>query len=269
MQNGQGSLRLPRLIGNGMVLQRNAGVKIWGWAAENGKVSVSFCGGKYDAYANGEGKWMVEIPTGDAGGPFAMTVETADGSDKITLENILLGDVWLCSGQSNMDMRMFALQSVYPDEIAQADNDRIRQFAVPVKFDFNGECEDVAGGDWESADSRSIRRFSAVGYFFASKLYEKLGVPIGIINASLGGAPAEAFISEDAIAPFRNEYAKLQKLKDEGYIQRIVAEEREAGKEWHRRLDAVDAGLGSDTEKHFYDPQYDASGWTSVNVPSY
>ncbi len=268
MTENRSKIRLPRLISNGMVIQRNAKVKIWGWAPAGETVKVRFGGKAYGAAANEDGEWQAVLDTGDAGGPFDMTVETGDGAESVTVKNMLLGDVWVCSGQSNMEMRMFSLRDDYPDEVAGAGNDAIRQFLVPIRYDFEKPQQDVEAGSWEAANPESILNFTAAGYFFAKKLFEKYQVPIGLINASQGGSPAEAWLSGDALVQFLEYYETAQKLKDKKYLDALNLKDQTDSEEWHRRINKADIGTAGGG-KPFYDSDFDASDWQRAKVPSY
>lgn len=266
MIQNSSKIRLPRLIGDNMIMQRNAQVRVWGWAPPGESIIVFFAGGTYHASADDTGIWNVTIQTENAGGSYEMTVRTEDGADEITVRNILLGDVWVCSGQSNMEMRMASVRNTYSDEIAGAGNDSVRQFLAPVKYDFTNRLNDFESGSWESVNPQSVLKFTAVGYFFAKKLYEKYKVPIGLINASLGGAPIESLMSEEALMPFSNFYQKAQKMKDKAYLDSIIENDRKNSVEWRRNIEENDIGKsGSD---RFYDMDFDASGWESIRVPS-
>jgi sialate O-acetylesterase len=224
--HNQMKFRLPRMFSDGMVLQRNTNVKIWGYAPAEEAVTVQFKDQVCSGTADKNGQWMVSLRTDEAGGPFEMIIETGDGGERITLRNILLGDVWLCSGQSNMEMKMLSLRQTFPEEIAQAENDAIRQFLVPVSYDFEQPHTDFESGGWEAADPASVLNFTAAGYFFAAKLYEKDRVPIGLINASLGGAPVQAFMSEHSLAPFAEYMEELQRLKDKEYLDALAQKDQ-------------------------------------------
>lgn len=268
MTENQSKLKLPRLISDGMVIQRNAKIKIWGWAPAGETVTVSFGGKACAAAANADGEWQTVLYTGDAGGPYDMTISTGDGAGSITVKNILLGDVWLCSGQSNMEMRMFSVRDEYPDEVAKADNDSIRQFLVPIRYDFEKPQTDFESGSWEALNPQSILNFTAAGYFFAERLFEKYHVPIGLINASQGGSPAEAWLSGEALAQFPDYYETAQKLKDKNYVDALNKKDQTDSEEWHRRIDEADIGT-AEGGKPFYSPDCDASGWQHARVPSY
>jgi sialate O-acetylesterase len=137
-------VKLPVLVSNGMVLQRDKPIKIWGWASPSEKVSVSFLTKKYKTNVGADGKWQVVLPARHAGGPYNMVIT---GINKIELTNILIGDVWFCSGQSNMEFSMSGAQEKYADEIANCKNPQIRQFAVPERLADETEVhDDLTGG---------------------------------------------------------------------------------------------------------------------------
>ena len=172
-----GQVRLPRLISDGMVLQRDARVRLWGWAANLEKISVVFLDSVYQTTADDKGEWNVLLSGLKAGGPFTMTV---NASNTITINDILIGDVWVCSGQSNMELPVRRVSWVYGTEIVNSDNPYIRHFAVPQKYNFNTPEHDLGSGKWESATPTNVLNFSAVAYFFATELYNKYHVPIGL-----------------------------------------------------------------------------------------
>jgi sialate O-acetylesterase len=187
-----GHVRLPKLVSDGMVLQRDDNIKIWGWASAGEKISVSFIKTFYNATANNNGEWEVILPPMKAGGPYEMTIT---GSNTITVKDILIGDVWVCSGQSNMgSLRGFS--GNYQEEIAQSENKFIRHFSVSQGFSLGDRYTDLRSGRWISANPKDVMSFAAVGYFFAKALYDVYKVPIGLINSSVGGSSAEAWISQ-------------------------------------------------------------------------
>lgn len=264
----QSKIRLPRFISDGMILQRSTQAKIWGWAPAGDKITIRFLEEIYQADADSEGKWQVCISTGNAGGPYDMVLEINEGTDCITITNILLGDVWLCSGQSNMALRMLSLTEAFPEEISEAHNDFIRHFLIPEKYSFDGPQADYDAGSWEAVNPQSILNFTAAGYFFAKNLYEKYHVPIGIINASLGGSPAEAWLSEEAILQFPEYQESANNAKDKNYVDKVLKENQETYEEWHRRINQKDKGL-AEGQKPFYAVDYDTSGWKSIRIPCF
>ncbi len=265
-------VRLPKLISDGMVLQRDINIKIWGWADKNEKVTVHFMNSNYNAVADDKGNWSVELPKMKAGGPYEMKI---DASNSITIHDIMVGDVWLCSGQSNMELWMRRVSWNYPGEIAHSENKYIRQFKVPDSYNFNDPQEDIntgnisAGeGSWKIASPENTPNFSAVAYFFGKFLYEKYKVPIGLINSSLGGSPIESWISEDAIKKFPQYYNQAQMLKDSTLIEKIHASDNARINAWYTQLWKVDQG-NKDPQHMWYDPELKTSDWKTMKVPGY
>ena len=261
-------LRLPRLISDGMVLQRNARIKIWGWAKPGEMVTVQFMGQAYQSNVSEEERWELVITTVQAGGPYVMKIMMGEEKETIEIHNILIGDVWLCSGQSNMEMRMEALTEIYPEEIKKAENPFIRQFMVPMIYNFAGPQPDVEEGSWMSANPDNVLNFTATGYFFAVNLYRRYRVPIGLINASLGGSPAEAWLSEEALLQFPQYLEAAHQFRDAKYVEEVLEKDQSLREEWCRNILQQDIGL-KDPEKAFYSLGYGDSDWDAMKVPSY
>jgi sialate O-acetylesterase len=258
-----GQVRLPRLIAENMVLQRDTELTLWGWAAANEAVTVVFSGKKYPAKASADGKWTVKLPPQKAGGPFTMDILA---SNQITLKNILVGDVWLCSGQSNMVLPMERVKERYAKQIAEAGNPFIRQFLVPITFDFAHPKDDLTTGSWQAATPATVLTFSATAYFFARSLYEKYHVPIGLINASVGGSPAEAWLSGDALRAFPEYLERAQKFQNTTYTDSIRQTEGAMVKAWYNALRKKDEGM-----KHvpWFAARFDANAWPAMQIPGY
>ena len=182
-------VKLPAIIGSHMVLQQEAKLPIWGTADAGEKVTVSLCGRTASATADANGKWKVALTPQKAGGPFEMTVA---GKNTLTLTNVLVGEVWVCSGQSNMAMSVHGSWNS-KEEIAKANYPKIRLFGVGRKTS-DKPLDDVSG-KWAECSPKTVGGFSASAYFFGRKLHKELNVPIGLINSSWGGTPAEAWTS--------------------------------------------------------------------------
>ena len=257
-------VRLPKLVSDGMVLQRDAEVNIWGWASIGEKVSVSFLGLTYGTVADDHGKWKVKLHKLKTGGPYEMEIK---GSNSITLHDILVGDVWICSGQSNMEMSMMSLKNKYPEDIKASENKFIRQFAVPRKHIFSKQLEDVSSGSWVSADPNSVLRFTAAAYYFAKNLYQKYKVPIGIINATLGGSRTESWMSDEALRPFPTLYQDALKYKDTTAIIQTETDDKTRIAEWHKRAKETDASY-ADPSGPWHKANYDATQWDEIKMPS-
>ncbi len=186
--SARADVRLPALFSDNMVLQQGTAVPIWGWADEGEEVKVSFRGKSLNAKAQ-NGKWMVKLSRLKAGGPDNLIVE---GKNRIELKNVLVGEVWICSGQSNMEL---PLKNTFEAEaaIAASGNPQLRLFHVPkTKAD---EPRDDVKGEWNSAGPESTSNFSAVAYYFGRDLQKALKVPVGLIETCWGGSPAEVWMS--------------------------------------------------------------------------
>lgn len=258
-------LRLPRLVGDGMILQRDAETTVWGWASSGEHISLQFADSTYRTTSDSAGNWRVTLAAHKFGGPFDMRIK---GSNEIVLHDILLGDVWVCSGQSNMELPMSRVSPIYGDIIASSSNNFIRQFYVPQKYDFVQTHSDVDSGKWVFAGPQTVLKFSAIAYFFGKALYDKYRVPIGLINTSLGGSPAESWICEEALKAFPAYYNEAQRFKDEKLIRDIEQSDRKRIDVWYNELRKKDAGYRNPT--HLWtDPSLKTSGWAAMDIPGY
>ncbi|HEY4335923.1 MAG TPA: sialate O-acetylesterase [Puia sp.] len=244
-----GQVRLPQLISDGMVLQRDQPIAIWGWAAKGEKVKVRFGGESRSASADTAGRWSVQFPARTAGGPFALEVSA---SNRLVVNDILIGDVWFCSGQSNMVLPMERVKEKYGEEIAAADFAQIRNFFVPTAADVSGEHEDLPASKWVAASPVNVLGFGAASWFFAKQLYQRYHIPIGIINSSVGGTPIQAWISADGFgAP----------LRPATHGAAVVSNVRAAA--------PAPADKGLTAAVKWYDPAYVPEGWHDFWLPGY
>ncbi|MEI7677498.1 MAG: sialate O-acetylesterase, partial [Bacteroidales bacterium] len=206
-------IKVSSVIGDNMVLQRNSEVKIWGKANVSQKliISSSWNKSKVSVTSDGKGTWTAKLKTTEAGGPYTITI--ASEKEKVTIKNILLGEVWLCSGQSNMEMQMamYADQPVNGanDELLNATHDDIRLFTVGRNSE--PTSQDTCNGKWSVATAENVAVFSAVGYFYAKQLQQRLKVPVGIICSSWGGSRIEAWMSKDVVSQFREAFSQSTK----------------------------------------------------------
>ena len=258
-------LKLPRLISDGMVLQRNAAVKIWGWAEAGANVTVGFSGKAYSAVTVEDGKWQVTLEPMQAGGPYSM--EISAGGEQITVSDILIGEVWVCSGQSNMTVPIYRTLDLFEEEVSHINNNEIRQFWVPQRYDFNVGREDLEGGEWVGAVPANIMNFGAIGYFFAAALQRKYKVPVGLINASIGGTPIEAWLSEESLRDFPVQMDELAKYKDDSFVEKVIRNDAEASASWFGELARLDKGLGIDGLP-WYSDETDTSDWKTMKLPA-
>ncbi|MDH3244352.1 MAG: sialate O-acetylesterase, partial [Saprospiraceae bacterium] len=264
LHSSQSQIQLPRLISDGVILQHDEPLNIWGWASPGESVTLKLGDYKYVAQAEDNGEWSVTVPPQEAGGPHELVFT---GSSEIIVKDVLFGDVWICSGQSNMELTMERVKEKYPDVISSASNRYIRQFTVPDQYDFKHAHADFDEGSWEDVDSQSILSFSAVAYFFARELHDKYDVPIGLINAAVGGSPVEAWMSEEALKQFPDAYDEMQKFKDDKLIESIESADRKRIGLWHNELNRLDKGLSSSAR--WYEPYHDDVEWDVMEIPGF
>lgn len=252
-------LKLPALISDSMVLQRDRPVKVWGWSLNGTEVMVSFQKKIYRTRPDMAGKWEVQLPAMKAGGPYTMKIETA--SDKRSLHGIAIGDVWLCSGQSNMAFNMASAAAMFPDDIAQSANPDIREFHVAQAFSLAPKTD--VQGRWAPATPANTGNFTAAGYYMVKALYEKYKVPMGILHSSWGGSSAEAWASTEGLKDFDNYLDKLNNLTDSNEIKATLARQKTLIDDWHKKVNENDKGWD------WSNPVYDTSAWKTLNLPGY
>jgi len=179
-------VRLPHLIGNHMVLQRDMPIRIWGWAEPDEKVAVALNRQQATGTTNKDGKWEVTLPAMSAGGPYELLIT---GKNQIKIDDVLLGEVWICSGQSNMNWVMSHRTTNFDQEIAAADHPQIRLFTVPEPK--NAEARDDFQSEWYVCSSKTVGYFSAVAYYFGRELNKELKVPVGLVVSAVPGTRIE------------------------------------------------------------------------------
>ena len=253
-------VKLPRLVSDGMVLQRDQKVKIWGWADKAEQVSVKFQNKVYRTQADDSGNWIVELPSMKAGGPYLMQII---GKNQLEIQNILIGDVWICSGQSNMELPVDRVKVKYPGLVENSKNDKIRHFAVNTTYEFNELKKDFVTGAWKMASPENVGQFTAVGYFFAKALYEKYHVPIGLIRIAVGGSPAEAWLPEGTIKKYPGYYELLRKYQQKETVDSILKADKEKIDSWNSNIDREDLGL----KENWLNNNLDFSNWEKMNMP--
>ncbi|MEO7715161.1 MAG: sialate O-acetylesterase [Capsulimonas sp.] len=243
-----------------LVLQRDRQDPVWGWAAPGTKVTVSINGKSASGTADADGKWIAKLPALTAGGPYDLTVT---GPSTTTLHDILIGDVWICSGQSNMEFGMGMLANPAP-EVAAANYPNVRIFTTAKSTAFTPQ--DLTTGHWEAVTPESIATqgtwsgFSAVGYFFGRELNQKLNIPIGLIQTSWGGTIAEAWTSEGSVAKLPDFKDKLEIVR----AQRTTTSSVNIGQQWLDWYAANDPGA----KANWSDPALDASSWKTMTLPA-
>ena len=252
---------LPRILGSNMVLQRNHELKIWGWADKGEKVTVHFNDNVMSTRADHDGNWMVLLPAMKAGGPYNMKIR---GRNILELENILIGDVWICSGQSNMEFPVGRGRNA-EEEAAEANYHGLRLFTVPNNVQ-SEPAGDIPGGEWVECNPETVVPFSAVGYFFGRDIHKELKVPIGLISTNWGGTVIETWISMEAIRTvpdFREQVDELSNFD----VEKAVAKKRAELKTIVEKYAAKEPGI-QNGHAVWADPDLDLSGWGKMELPA-
>jgi len=255
--NAGGNVKMPQIFSDNMVLQREVPVNIWGTADAGERVRVSFQNQAKTVRADRDGRWMVTLDPLSHGGPFTMTIA---GKNTITYNNILVGDVWLGSGQSNMEWPV--IRSANPEEeIKMANHPNIRIFTVPRRMSTR-PLDNLAGGEWLVCTPENIPNFSAVAYYFGRHLHYGLDVPIGLINSSWGGTVAETWISREAILT-HNDFRETVNRGLELDFEKVQGEALRKREEWALGMERDDLG----NQQNWQDPAFDDSGWDRMILP--
>lgn len=261
---GVQAVELPRMFADGMVLQRGQPLPVWGYAEPGARVEVAFDGASVQASADGNGAWRVELPAREAGGPFVMRID--DGKAPLVLRDVLVGDVWLASGQSNMEWPISQSRDA-DTEIARATDPLIRHFKVPKSWAGLPQWQ-LAGGDWVASSPDVAGNFSAIAHFFARELRASEGVPIGIIDSTWGGSSIEAWMDAGTQGIDGDGLVELaRRLKQED--ERALAQARAQVARWHLPADDSDwQAAGSDTsdwDEMAVPGLWEASGWNGMD----
>lgn len=251
-------VRLPSVLGDGMVIQRERPIEIWGWADAGEDFTIGWHDSSYPVKAGSDGRWQITLPQSQAGGPYSMTI------GDIKLNDILVGDVFLCSGQSNMELPVRRVTDMFAEEVAAYENDLIRQYIVPDTFDFTAPQEDTPQSHWKNCTAANVMEFSALAYFYARYIYEGTGVPVGIVNCCWGGTPVEAWTSEEALKDFPMHINEKRLYEDPGYCERIKNLEGEDFHRWNTALYAGDPGMQEEVK--WFETDYDDSSWTETDM---
>ena len=256
-------VQLPQLFQPGMVLQRGKPIPVWGTADANEQVTVRWQKKQYTTTASADGRWRIDLPKAKAGGPYVLAVK-GEGQEVTEITDVLVGDVWLCSGQSNIDVTIERVYPQYVDEIDRFDNPKVRLFRVQNETNTHGVQDDIrpTGINWKPVTKQNAWGFSAVGTFLGLRMFEETKVPQGIIVNSWGGTPIEAWISADSLQrdyPLLVEKTRL--YQDDELVRAQQQANQRANDRWHALLDRKDPGV----QQHFTALDYDDSGWQTVN----
>ncbi len=251
-------LRLPLVLSDGAVLQRDRPVPVWGWADPGAEVAVTLGDARGTAEADAAGRWRTELPAMEAGGPYVLTAEAA--GERVEARDLLVGDVWVLSGQSNMEWTVKDADDAAA-EIAAATHPEIRHFKVPQSFADEPQDE-LTGGAWAAASPETVGDFSAVGYFFARDLRQHHDVPVGLVNTTWGGSRIEPWMSAEMLGYSADDVAGLR-AQERAYEEAV----RDRLRATIGALPTEDAGMDGDRAL-WAAPDLDDAGWETVPVPA-
>lgn len=254
-------IKLPHIFGDNMVLQREKPITVWGWAKAKEKVTIKFHDQTKTTVADKAGKWSVKLDSEKAGGPYTLIVS---GKNSVTLTNILVGEVWICSGQSNMEWPV-RMASNAAQEIAEANYPQIRHIKIPNVVASTPQA-DFASGDWKVCSPETAGDFTAVGYFFAVKLAKELNVPVGLINTSWGGTHSETWTSREAFQnsdEFKSMIASVPVLNLDEINKKRTAENA-------LRLEALQGKVTVTQQEveRWKSPDDDDAAWPVMQIPA-
>lgn len=255
----QAKVTVASIFSDNMVLQRNTAIPVWGWADSNEKITVQFHNQTQSTITDKNGKWMIRLDNESAGGPFVLKII---GKNTLQFSNILVGEVWMCSGQSNMEWTT-ALSENPEIEIPNAHFPNIRHINIPNEINSTPN-PDFKSGIWEVCSPKTVANFTAVGYFFAKKIHQELNIPIGIINATWSGTNIETWISKEGFessGEFREMIAQMPKT-DLNSLLKIKLETEQA------RIEAIQKSKFSTEKIPLYkELNFDDSSWPTFYQP--
>lgn len=256
--NVKAEIKLPRLVSDGMILQRDQPIKIWGWADVGEEITLTFNNKTYKTKADAKQKWSINMEAQKAGGPYHMRINS------IEIKNLLFGDVWLCTGQSNMEAAMGRanIKANYSQIIQNSNYPEIRQFTVKRDMAFTPLESVISESGWVSANPETLLSFSAVAFFFAKDLYEKYKIPIGIINSSVGGTPIQSWVDYKSLKLFPIYEKVAKRFQDPNELAQTLNAHQQKSESWYKSVKEDDLGLKEKWFEESYHPQTD---WKEIS----
>lgn len=259
-----GNLQLPGLFSDHMVLQQGVPLKVWGKADAGDKIKITFNNSTAEATADATGRWTAKLDKQKAGGPYELTVSADD--DTTTIKDVLVGEVWVCSGQSNMDFPL-KRASTSEEAIKSSSNNQIRLFKVPRNKDVKPLANFTTDTQWEISSPESTPDFSAVGYFFGQDIQKELNVPVGLIQSSWGGTAAEWWTPLEGLKQLPYLKAAADEMEHAEPDSKLTDDYRKAAYGWKKGVMAKDPGNGK-KDGGWYKPEFDDSSWESASEPA-
>ncbi len=256
----QAQVSLPKIFADNMVLQRNTPIPVWGLASANEKVEVKFNQQTKTIKADKNGKWLIRLDNETAGGPFELTIK---GKNTIKFKNVLVGEVWLCTGQSNMEWSVIQSNDA-KKEITSANNPMIRHIKIDKEINSLPQQIVNSSNSWQVCYSTTVGNFTAAGYFFAKNIYNELKIPIGLINASWGGTNIETWISREGFESsdeFAEMISGMPKISLDSLSKFKI-------KKFEKRIETLQGTkINAENANNFKEAVYDDSNWPELNQP--
>ena len=253
---------MPAVFGSNMIIQRDINAPVWGKSEPGKVVTINFAGHQTQTTVSTNGSWMARLPKLSAGGPFSMKIYI--GGDTICFTNVLIGDVWLASGQSNMQMALSWGVNNKDEEIKNANIPEIRFLSVANDLN-NKPQDDISGGTWMECNPASVKDFSAVGYFFARQIHHEINVPIGIINSSWGGTDIQVWMSRESLETIPFYKDTLRKIIDStGDFSNGYEQFEKTNKLRDSIIDHSNLGI----RQNVFASKYVDQDWKIMNLPS-
>ena len=252
-------VKLPLIFNDGMVLQRNKPIPVWGWADANEKIEIRFNKQVIKTKADKKGKWLVNLNSEKAGGPYKIIVK---GKNTITLNDVLVGEVWLCSGQSNMEFTVDQVLNA-DEEMNDSDFPMIRQFLVEKDLSSQPKSH-LKVAKWDVCNKTTVGKFTAVGYFFAKKLHAELKIPIGIIHSSWGGTNVETWTSREAFEnsdEFKNMISEIPDIDIDSLLKSRIQSLK------YKVENLQNSKITTKEEALYKETSYNDSNWPEINTP--
>lgn len=261
MASSLAEVQLANIFADHMVIQRDQPIRVWGKGEPGENIHVKIGENENHTIVNKDSTWILLLKSMPAGGPVELQVS---GNNRIVVTDILLGDVWVCGGQSNMEWTIIRTNN-YERAVKNANSDRIRFIKVPKKRSFSLK-EDIQPTKWKKALGDNILNFSAVGYYFGQYVHKEIGVPIGLISSNWGGTKVESWMSEDAISNFKDYDEDLEKIQS--ISMDLDDYEKIDDKVARQKLSAYYPENDKGIEEAWYQPEFDDSDWKEMEIPT-
>lgn len=261
LADGFSQVQLHQLFQDHMVIQRDKPIQVWGTSTWDKEINLVMGNNQATAQPDAKGNWKVTLSALPAGGPLQLVVES--DTQKIIISDILLGDVWVCSGQSNMEWPLSKAHNTL-EEMQSKRYENIRVFDVQNDIEFKPLFDLRNSSQWIKSDEESVKNFSAVGYFFGKKIHQETGVPIGLIGSSWGGTVVEAWMSSGSVAKFPEFESKVEYINNTDKTTKEISElAKEDFKKWCSNIYYTDPGM----DEKWYLPETKIEDWRDIQVP--